>query len=86
MGAASREDGMSQRYGTGQRRVVAEGGQEVACGLLTDKYGFSWQIVPSVLLTLTGDPDQEKASRVTAAMLTMVKLDIAALERAYAGS
>jgi predicted 3-demethylubiquinone-9 3-methyltransferase (glyoxalase superfamily) len=65
---------------------LTEGGQEVACGWLTDKYGFSWQIVPSVFYTLASDPDQEKASRVMAAMLTMTKFDVAALERAYAGT
>jgi predicted 3-demethylubiquinone-9 3-methyltransferase (glyoxalase superfamily) len=65
---------------------LTEGGREVACGWLADKYGFSWQIVPSVFYTLASDPDQEKASRVMAAMLTMTKFDIAALERAYAGT
>jgi len=64
---------------------LTEGGQEVACGWLTDKHGFSWQIVPSVFYTLVSDPDQEKANRVMAAMLQMKKFDIAALERAHAG-
>jgi predicted 3-demethylubiquinone-9 3-methyltransferase (glyoxalase superfamily) len=64
---------------------LAEGGEEVACGWVTDRYGLSWQVVPTVFLEMIGDPDTEKAARVTAAMLTMTKLDVAALERAYAG-
>ncbi len=64
---------------------LTEGGQEVACGWLTDKYGLSWQIVPSVLLDMITDADQARAARATAAMLSMTKFDIAALERAYAG-
>jgi predicted 3-demethylubiquinone-9 3-methyltransferase (glyoxalase superfamily) len=64
---------------------LTEGGQEVACGWLTDKYGLSWQVVPTAFLTMLGDPDQEKVTRVTGAMLTMKKFDIAVLERAYAG-
>ena len=64
---------------------LTDGGEEVACGWLTDKYGLSWQIVPSVFLDMITSGDQEKAARVTAAMFTMKKFDIAALERAYAG-
>ncbi len=64
---------------------LSEGGQEVACGWLTDKYGLSWQVVPTVLIDMISDPDPEKAARTTAAMLKMVKFDIAALQRAYAG-
>jgi predicted 3-demethylubiquinone-9 3-methyltransferase (glyoxalase superfamily) len=62
---------------------LAEGGQEVACGWLTDKYGFSWQIVPSVFLGMINDQDQAKAARVTAVMLATKKFDIDALYRAY---
>jgi predicted 3-demethylubiquinone-9 3-methyltransferase (glyoxalase superfamily) len=64
---------------------LSDGGQEVACGWVTDKFGLSWQVVPTVLAELMSDPDPEKATRVTAAMLKMVKLDIAELQRAYAG-
>jgi predicted 3-demethylubiquinone-9 3-methyltransferase (glyoxalase superfamily) len=64
---------------------LADGGQEVACGWVTDKFGVSWQVVPTVLADLMSDPDPEKATRVTAAMLKMVKLDIAELQRAYTG-
>lgn len=64
---------------------LSQGGQEVACGWVTDKYGVSWQVVPSELIDLIGDPDPEKANRTTEAMLRMVKLDIAALRLAHAG-
>ncbi|MFI6449520.1 VOC family protein [Kitasatospora sp. NPDC050543] len=64
---------------------LSEGGQEVACGWLKDRYGVAWQVTPSVLLDMISDPDQEKAARATRAMLGMVKLDIAALRKAYAG-
>lgn len=64
---------------------LAEGGQEVACGWVTDRYGLSWQVVPTVFFEMISDPDSEKAARVTAAMLSMTKFDVAALERAYAG-
>jgi len=56
------------------------------CGWLKDKFGVSWQVVPEVLLQFEQDPDAVKSGRVTDAMLQMKKLDIAALERAYAGT
>lgn len=55
------------------------------CGWLKDKYGLSWQIVPTVMSTLLTDPDAGKAGRVMYAMMQMQKLDIAELERAYRG-
>jgi predicted 3-demethylubiquinone-9 3-methyltransferase (glyoxalase superfamily) len=64
---------------------LTEGGQEIACGWLQDKYGLSWQVVPTVFLDMVTGPDAEKTRRVTAAMLTMKKFDIAQLERAYSG-
>lgn len=64
---------------------LSEGGEEGPCGWLKDKYGVSWQIVPAVLPDLIGDSDPEKANRAMEAMLSMGKLDIAALERAHAG-
>ncbi|MFC5804096.1 VOC family protein [Streptomyces formicae] len=64
---------------------LTEGGQEVQCGWLRDRYGLSWQVVPAVLQDMVGDADPEKAKRATEAMLSMVKLDIAALEKAYKG-
>jgi predicted 3-demethylubiquinone-9 3-methyltransferase (glyoxalase superfamily) len=65
---------------------LGEGGQEIACGWVADKYGMHWQVVPTALLEMITDPDREKAARATAAMLSMTKFDIAALERAYAGT
>ncbi len=64
---------------------LSEGGEEGPCGWLTDRFGVSWQIVPTVLPKLLGDPDPEKAGRVMLAMLQMKKMDIAALERASRG-
>ena len=65
--------------------ALLEGGKVEQCGWLKDKYGLSWQIVPKVLSKLMTDPDREKAARVGAAMLKMVKLDIKTLEAAYNG-
>ncbi len=64
---------------------LSEGGEEVACGWIKDKYGVAWQVVPTVLPELISDPDPEKARRATEAMMSMVKLDIAALQKAHAG-
>ena len=64
---------------------LTDGGQEVACGWLKDRYGVSWQVIPTVLIDMISDPDQDKANRATEAMLAMTKFDIAALEKAYAG-
>lgn len=66
--------------------TLAEGGEAQPCGWVKDKFGVSWQIVPTVLGQLMGDPDRQKAQRVTEAMLQMHKIDIAALQRAYAGA
>lgn len=66
-------------------KLTADGGAPVRCGWLTDKYGVSWQIVPKILGELLQDPDPARSSRVMAAMLGMIKLDIAALQRAYDG-
>jgi predicted 3-demethylubiquinone-9 3-methyltransferase (glyoxalase superfamily) len=63
---------------------VSEGGEEGPCGWLKDKFGVSWQIVPTVLPKLLTDPDREKAQRVMAAMLKMRKIEIPELERAAA--
>ena len=59
---------------------LSEGGEKVQCGWLTDKYGVSWQIVPSVLAELLNDPDPRKSQSVMKAMLQMKKLDIATLK------
>jgi predicted 3-demethylubiquinone-9 3-methyltransferase (glyoxalase superfamily) len=62
---------------------LTDGGQEIVCGWLADRYGFCWQIVPTVFLEMLRDPDPAKVARVTAAMFTMKKFDIAALTEAY---
>jgi predicted 3-demethylubiquinone-9 3-methyltransferase (glyoxalase superfamily) len=63
---------------------LSEGGEEGPCGWLKDRFGLSWQIIPTALPRLLNDPDREKAQRVMAAMLKMKKIDIAELERAAA--
>jgi predicted 3-demethylubiquinone-9 3-methyltransferase (glyoxalase superfamily) len=62
---------------------LSQGGEQGPCGWLKDRYGLSWQIVPSALGELLGDPDPAKAKRVMEAMLEMKKLDIAGLRRAH---
>ena len=67
-------------------RLLADGGQESRCGWLVDRFGLSWQVAPvDVLARTIGNPDPAKAQAATAAMMTMAKLDIAMLEKAYAG-
>jgi predicted 3-demethylubiquinone-9 3-methyltransferase (glyoxalase superfamily) len=66
-------------------KLLAGGGKETQCGWLEDRFGLSWQIIPSILPKLLGDKDREKAGRAMNAMLKMKKIDIAALERAAAG-
>jgi predicted 3-demethylubiquinone-9 3-methyltransferase (glyoxalase superfamily) len=65
--------------------ALAAGGRIEQCGWLEDRYGVKWQIVPRVLPELLADPDPAKAQRVMAALLGMVKLDIAGLRRAWEG-
>jgi predicted 3-demethylubiquinone-9 3-methyltransferase (glyoxalase superfamily) len=64
---------------------LTAGGAPSQCGWLKDRFGVSWQIVPSVLMTLLQDKDSERSTRVMQAMLQMRKLDIAALQRAHQG-
>ena len=64
---------------------LSQGGEPGPCGWLTDKFGVSWQVVPSALLAMLDDPDPEKVRRVTQAMLQMGKLELGELEAAYAG-
>ena len=64
---------------------LGEGGTEDACGWLKDRFGLSWQIVPTLLPELLKDPDREKADRVMRAMLQMSKIEIAPLETAARG-
>jgi predicted 3-demethylubiquinone-9 3-methyltransferase (glyoxalase superfamily) len=65
--------------------LTANGGTEIVCGWLRDRWGVPWQIVPEILPRFLADPDPGVSGRVFAAMTKMVKLDIAALERAAAG-
>lgn len=64
---------------------LSAGGAESRCGWLIDRFGLSWQIIPSILLKLLQDPDREKAKRAMNAMLGMAKIDIAALKMAAEG-
>jgi predicted 3-demethylubiquinone-9 3-methyltransferase (glyoxalase superfamily) len=64
---------------------LANGGKEVQCGWITDRWGVSWQVVPRILPKLMNDPDRAKAARVMQAMMQMVKIDVAALEKAAKG-
>ena len=67
------------------RKLTAGGGTEQPCGWLKDKYGLSWQVIPRALGRYLADADRQKAQRVMDAMLKMKKIDVAALDRAYAG-
>jgi len=62
---------------------LSAGGATNQCGWLTDRYGLSWQIVPTILAELVGDKDPEKSNRVMQAMLKMTKIDIEGLKQAY---
>ena len=66
-------------------KLTADGGEESACGWPTDKFGLSWQVVPTVLIDMLHDEDSEKSERVARAMLQMQKIDIGTLKAAYAG-
>jgi predicted 3-demethylubiquinone-9 3-methyltransferase (glyoxalase superfamily) len=64
---------------------LTEGGQEMDCGWAVDKFGMTWQITPTILPKYLADPDKEKSERVMKCMLTMKKLEIEPLEKAYRG-
>ena len=65
--------------------ALLEGGRPNQCGWLQDRYGLSWQIIPTALMELMGDPDPEKSQRVMEAMLKMVKIEVPLLQAAYDG-
>lgn len=66
-------------------RLTANGGAESRCGWLVDRFGLSWQIVPSMMAAWMSDPDSARVARVVAAFMPMQKLDLATLEAAYRG-
>ncbi|HEY0446916.1 MAG TPA: VOC family protein, partial [Allosphingosinicella sp.] len=66
--------------------IVENGGAASACGWCKDRWGFSWQITPRILLEAMADPDRQAAKRAMDAMMTMMKIDAAAIERARAGA
>ncbi|WP_017302278.1 VOC family protein [Nodosilinea nodulosa] len=65
--------------------ALADGGSEIACGWIKDRWGLTWQIVPTRLIELLNDPDRQRARRVQEAMMEMMKIDIAEIERAANG-
>jgi len=65
--------------------ILKGGGKPQACGWIIDRYGLRWQIIPSVLFEMMADRDPARSKRASDAMMQMVKLDIAALEKAYRG-
>lgn len=66
-------------------KLTADGGEESMCGWLKDKYGLSWQIIPSALGEMMSDPDPAKSQRAVQAMLQMRKIDIESIRKAYNG-
>ena len=66
--------------------LTANGGSEIACGWLKDRWGVFWQVTPTRLMELIGDPDPERARRAMEAMTKMIKIDIAEVERAADGA
>ncbi|MET7441144.1 VOC family protein [Streptomyces sp. NPDC005568] len=66
-------------------RLTEDGGEPGPCGWLKDRFGLSWQVFPSRLIDMIADPDPVKAARTTQAMYAMSKIDLAALEKVYAG-
>ncbi len=66
-------------------KLTADGGAESMCGWLKDKYGLSWQVVPTIAIEMMQDKDPEKSQRVMKAIMQMKKIDIPTLKQAYAG-
>ena len=68
------------------KAILKNGGKEVACGWINDKFGVRWQIVPTALMEMMADRDKKKAARVSAEMQKQIKFDIAKLKRAFKGA
>jgi predicted 3-demethylubiquinone-9 3-methyltransferase (glyoxalase superfamily) len=66
-------------------KLTADGGEPGRCGWLKDKFGLSWQVIPTALTRMLGDKDPAKSTRVMTAMMQMNKLDVATLQQAYDG-
>ena len=66
-------------------KLIAGGGKPSSCGWLEDRFGLSWQVVPAALVDLMSDPDPQASGRVAQALMTMQKIDLAALQHAHAG-
>jgi predicted 3-demethylubiquinone-9 3-methyltransferase (glyoxalase superfamily) len=67
-------------------RLLAGGGRPNACGWLDDRYGLSWQIIPTALIDLMSDPDPKASGRVAQVLMGMQKIDLAVLRRAHAAA
>lgn len=86
MGVSLSVDCKTQReIDTYTRKLTANGGEQMPCGWVRDKFGMYWQITPAILPKMIGDKNTARADRAMKAMMQMMKLDIAALERAYSG-
>ena len=86
MPSRSRSTAPTRPRSTGSgTRSFANGGTDDHCGWIKDRYGLSWQIVPTALMKFLGGPDKAGAQRAMQAMMGMVKLDIEGLKRAYEG-
>lgn len=66
--------------------ILEGGGKPQACGWIVDRFGLRWQITPKALLDMIADPDPKRSKRASDAMMTMIKIDLAALEKAYRGA
>jgi len=66
-------------------KLLEGGGKPMQCGWLTDRYGVSWQVAPTAMIRMFQDKDPEKAGRAMRAMMQMVKLDLATVQKAYEG-
>jgi predicted 3-demethylubiquinone-9 3-methyltransferase (glyoxalase superfamily) len=86
MGASLSVDCKTQKeIDTYTRKLIANGGEQLPCGWVKDKFGMYWQITPTILPKMIADKNPARADRAMQAMMQMTKLDIAELKKAYAG-